>query len=1015
MSSVAAPKYKADGSSAMTESDSSKDVWDKSKIAFTSVTERRVKPIEEAAEVGQWKHALKECEKCQKKAEKSDRFLALKALVLAHQQDEKLRERGRVEALQLARREPVPTNQRAIDLLVDTFDELSLTDESNKLWQRAISQSDNKDLAFSHMWKCIAKDNWLEAQKSLASFKKAFPKERQYEFWNVVMCFLVHLDPSVDEKQRALFGTLAYRMLVKLAEAVPTQQDQLLALGKSIVTAEELYFLVYVYLDGGYAEEAVQLLSGPKFDENSIIGKQDPQLRSELLLKALTKAETWDKAFSICIELLKQPEHVEDDRVWDILLTAEAKANTNRQTDLEALLADYTAESRPHNRSAFVARMKHLRSRAGASDQGNGGLLSLCKAYFSQHQAKPFVFTDLLPILSSLDRGDQELFRKFLCTQQSAPNGRQHTNEALMIFDRCIESPSSNVRVPLRRAREAAELYDVAHKGGLKATNVVILAALDLCHSSVVSDKVEYILRAIVLLELGREQDPDAFHLSVLLIECYVKLGAFSQALGRFAKLSIKNLQMESVAHLILSRISSIHPQEAVNEEFALDPIEALDAGIDVITRGTGSLEGTIRMGLQNGSYSQIINTVELKASSRTSMQRWLYAIETNKIMRLNNKLPDLIAEPPRGRFADLRDYSFLYRLTEGDDKVHEYLRGGPKSGGSFTKAMLFVDNVANFLIFELAADANLAQTTYGRIKEQAAPLLKELANTREWKKEMTKAETMLLACALLLRQVIVQVGGQGSLDPEAGEARQPITEINRIVADAIGCFKRKINSEAAKATDSGDHQSLGGTTKIPVWEFLHESYSWLEVCQTLALFLEWMRQQKKQKQKQGKRGKKVAKKGDKNGQPAQEDKDEIVDGEKMDAQLRDWIAREIHPALSDEEASDVHRTSELISSLHSEIRECALQMIDSLSPEDVVVGRLVDVVFAKGDKGRENEKDKEKAELRAEEGWNEMMQRVYGEEDSQEMELVEKVCRNVVKSWVEAVEGILQIKVKPE
>ncbi|RMZ81968.1 hypothetical protein DV737_g2267, partial [Chaetothyriales sp. CBS 132003] len=959
-----------------------------------SVTERRVKPIEEAAEAGQWKHALKECEKCQKKGEKSDRFLALKAWVLAHQADEKLRERGRAEALQLARRELVPTNQRAIDLLVDTFDELSLSNESDKLWQRAISQGDNKDLALNYMWKCMAKENWLEAQKSLASFKKAFPKERQYEFWNVVMCFLVHLDSSVDEKQRALFGMLAYRMLVKLAEAVPTQQDQLLAPGKSIVTAEELCFLVYVYLDGGYAAEAVQLLTSPKFDENSIIGKQDPQLRSELLLKALTKAEKWDEALSICAELLKRPEHAVDDRVWDLLLTAEAKASTSRQTDVEALLADHTAPSRAHNRSAFVARMKYLKSRAGASDdQGNGDLLSLCTAYFSQHQAKPFVFADLAPIVSSLDRRDQELFRKFLSDQQPAPNGRQHAKEALAIFDRCVELPSSDVIALVRRAREAVELYDVARTGGFKATNMVISAALDLCHSSMVSGKVAYILRAIVLLELGRAQDPDAFHLSVLLIQCYIKLGAVSQALGLFAKLSIKNLQMESVAHLVLSRISSVHPHEAVNEELSLDLIEALDVGIDVITRGTSSLDGSIRMGLQNGSYSQIINTVALKASSRTSIQRWLYAIETNKITRLSNKAPELIAEPPRGRFADLRDYSFLYGLTEGDDKVHDYLRGGPKSGGSFTKAMLFVDNVANFVKFELAADADLAQTTYERIKGQATPLLRELANTPGWKQEMTKAETRLLACALLLSQVIVQVCEHGSLDLDAGEVRQPMTEINRMVADAIGCFKGEANGEDAKTTDSGVHQSLGGMTKVPVWEFLHESYCWLEVCQTLALFLEWMRQ-KKQKQKQGKGGKKAAApKGGKAGQQGPDDNDGTVDGENMDAELRAWIAKEIQPAASDEaEGSDAPKTGELVSSLHREIRECALQMIDNLSPEDLVVGRLVDVVFAKGDKGGESEKENTKSEPGAEEEWNAMMQRVCGEKGSQEMELVEKL-----------------------
>lgn len=50
--------------------------------------------------------------------------------------------------------------------------------------------------------------------------RNAFPKERQYEFWNMLMCFLIHKQEAVPEKDRMLFGTLAYRMMSKAAEAI---------------------------------------------------------------------------------------------------------------------------------------------------------------------------------------------------------------------------------------------------------------------------------------------------------------------------------------------------------------------------------------------------------------------------------------------------------------------------------------------------------------------------------------------------------------------------------------------------------------------------------------------------------------------------------------------------------------------------------------------------------------------------------------------------------------------------
>lgn len=53
------------------------------------------------------------------------------------------------------------------------------------------------------------------------ALRKSSPKDRDYDFWIIFMCYMIHQDPSISEKERNLFGTLAYRMLSKAAEAVP--------------------------------------------------------------------------------------------------------------------------------------------------------------------------------------------------------------------------------------------------------------------------------------------------------------------------------------------------------------------------------------------------------------------------------------------------------------------------------------------------------------------------------------------------------------------------------------------------------------------------------------------------------------------------------------------------------------------------------------------------------------------------------------------------------------------------
>jgi N-terminal acetyltransferase B complex non-catalytic subunit len=59
------------------------------------------------------------------------------------------------------------------------------------------------------------------------ALRKGFSKERNYDFWNILMCYLINKDVSRPEKERTLFGTLAYRLISKAAEAVPTEKVRL--------------------------------------------------------------------------------------------------------------------------------------------------------------------------------------------------------------------------------------------------------------------------------------------------------------------------------------------------------------------------------------------------------------------------------------------------------------------------------------------------------------------------------------------------------------------------------------------------------------------------------------------------------------------------------------------------------------------------------------------------------------------------------------------------------------------
>lgn len=67
------------------------------------------------------------------------------------------------------------------------------------------------------------------------ALRKAFPKERKYDFWNILMCYFINQHADLPENERKLFGALANRMILKATP--PSQGDRVSFMCFSITTA----------------------------------------------------------------------------------------------------------------------------------------------------------------------------------------------------------------------------------------------------------------------------------------------------------------------------------------------------------------------------------------------------------------------------------------------------------------------------------------------------------------------------------------------------------------------------------------------------------------------------------------------------------------------------------------------------------------------------------------------------------------------------------------------------------
>lgn len=160
---------------------------------MASVSERRIQPIQEAIDAGNFKQALQLCEKWQKKGERSVKFQVryndaavvgkgkktsfqrttkrlpqiLRERVFAEQQDAALAKRGRDELVGFCEKNPAITDVDAIRQLQRSLDELKIaTDATGNLWSRAVAaQPTNGDLITIWLNQAIDNDDWRTAQK----------------------------------------------------------------------------------------------------------------------------------------------------------------------------------------------------------------------------------------------------------------------------------------------------------------------------------------------------------------------------------------------------------------------------------------------------------------------------------------------------------------------------------------------------------------------------------------------------------------------------------------------------------------------------------------------------------------------------------------------------------------------------------------------------------------------------------------------------------------------------------
>lgn len=476
-----------------------------------------------------------------------------------------------------------------------------------------------------------------------------------------------------------------------------------------------------------------------------------------------------------------------------------------------------------------MTKMRYLRGRSGESELD--ALLQTCKNYSQTFCEKAFCFDDLQESLRDLDKARFDDFTSS-CPEEGSLS---------RLFKLKLSYSSLDVDVLhkdlLAFTSRALQLYHSALSNAAGCPEAVILAVMAILRLSTAEETRSPFI-AVVFLQIARTKFEDFYLFSVLLVQIQAHLGLLSLAMETFSRLSVKNLQWETVGHLILTRISSLHPMSSAPGEDTFEPLRAVDTGLTVLENADNALVRGIREGLRFNNYSNIHNSVAMRSDIERSVNRQIYAIEERKLRRaLGLSSDDTVLPPVTGpqTLVDKRDFSYFPSYRPDDAELLARFRCGPLPKERWILTMALWDNLVTYLRAELTLQSSLALKAFENLKQSQVNLdrLQEGADRRT---ELTEAEVSSFECHQILAEAAVL-------------AKEGTASTTDDMPRLLGKLKSWMTARLTERKTRRPGSALADIP-IPTWKDLHTSLTELETLQAIAMLLALLGKRPKSKSK---------------------------------------------------------------------------------------------------------------------------------------------------------------------
>ena len=281
----------------------------------------------------------------------------------------------------------------------------------------------------------------------------------------------------------------------------------------------------------------------------------------------------------------------------------------------------------------------------------SAALLEGCQKYYRNFSDKSFCFRDLVSPVNGLINPDRQKFLNFLA--KSTKEGKESPDLTTSVnwpaintlkLEYCFSiSPRPSQQQIGVFVRKSLQTYLRARKDDHTCPEVAVLATMALVHLARTTEQPAFrdtcLLQSVLLLQICLIHSNDYYPFLLLLVLLQAKLGLASLSMKSFKRLNIKNMQWETAGHLILTRISTFHPQACGSitpiEADDFEPLHALNVALLTNKNSGSSLDHQIQSGLKTGSYVNVIESLDLNSDLKHSINKEICAYEKIRIRRL--------------------------------------------------------------------------------------------------------------------------------------------------------------------------------------------------------------------------------------------------------------------------------------------------------------------------------------------------------------------------------------------